>query len=189
MGGWIELHEERDVDGLIGDERENSRTMESSSVSGKVSSSSSSSSSKEEGKEESLGSCLGSAARAGAGAICVSSKEKSRSWVEIRERRVVVSSFVISGGLNIGGCGGGVSGRILGRVWGIRLAGGVSCGDSSRWIWVLLTKKSSRLSSVKGSGLGGLGANRIGGVSLNFMVRVSVFWTGGRGGGGFIDND
>ena len=69
-------------DDSMGDSRENSRTMESSSVSGKESSSSSASSEEEpKEQEESLG------AAAGGWGFCVRSKEKSRSCVEIRERR------------------------------------------------------------------------------------------------------
>ena len=73
--------EEERVD-CMGDSRENSRTMESSSVSGKSSSSASPSSEEEpEGQEQILG------AVAVGGGFWVRSKEKSRSWVEIRERR------------------------------------------------------------------------------------------------------
>ena len=72
--------EEEWVD-CMGDSRENSRTMESSSVSGKQSSSSPSSEEGPEGQEQIL------AAAAVGGGFCVRSKEKSRSWVEMRERR------------------------------------------------------------------------------------------------------
>ena len=75
--------DEEEWDDSMGDSRENSRTMESSSVSGKESSSSSSPSSEEEPEEQVQ--VLGAAA--GGGGFCVRSKEKSRSCVEIRERR------------------------------------------------------------------------------------------------------
>ena len=89
MGWWCGVVDEGE-DASTGDSRENSRTMESSSMSGKESSSSSSSSpssipsSKEESSEEQEG-LLGAAA--GGGGFCVRSKEKSRSWDEISERR------------------------------------------------------------------------------------------------------
>lgn len=93
--GGVVLVEDEDGDGLMGDSRENSRTISSSSESGKSSSSSPtspslSSSSEEVVEEETSGSGRGVAA----GLICVGSKEKSRSWVEMRERRSMVSSFV-----------------------------------------------------------------------------------------------
>lgn len=92
----------------MGDSRENSRTISSSSESGKSSSPSSLSSSSEEVEEEASGSWRGAAT----GLICVGSKEKSRSWVEIRERRSAVSSFV--GRVLKGGGGGGGGGRNVG---------------------------------------------------------------------------
>ena len=44
-------------------------------------------------------------------------------------------------GEGVGGCANDVGGTI-----GVVLAGGVGGGESSRWIWVFLTKKSSKLS-------------------------------------------
>lgn len=172
--GWVVLDEDEDGDDLMGDSRENSRTISSSSESGKSSSSSSSplpfSSSSEE-VEETSGSFRGAAT----GLICVGSKEKSRSWVEIRERRSAVSSFVVRG---LKGGGGGGGGHNIGMTWGREMVGGAGGGESSRWIWVLLTKKSSRLSSGIGSGFGGFGGGGMNRDVPNLIVRISSKFIG-----------
>ena len=158
---------------MMGESSENSRTMSSSSASGKSSSCSSSSSS-------SVGDILGSSGSSGgaAGRICVGSREKSRSWVERKARRFAVSSFV--GGRLEGDAGiGGVGGRVVGNAWDVGLAGRVGGGESSRWIWVLLTKKSSKLSSGMDSALDGSG---IRGGFWKPVDLVSVAWTGVRRG-------
>ena len=154
---------------MMGESSENSRTMSSSSASGKSSSSSSS-----------AGEILGSSGSSGgaAGRNCVGSREKSRSWVERKARRFVVSSFAgrLKGDAGIGGVGG----RVVGIAWDVGLAGGVGGGKSSRWIWVLLTKKSSKLSSGMDSALDGSGVR---GGFWKPVDLVSVAWTGVRRGG------
>ena len=109
---------------MTGDSRENSRTMSSRSESGKS----------ESRSGEAWGEGQGCSVRSGV---------KSRSWVDIRARRSAVASSVV-GGLEAGG---GVGGRALGIALGVFSASGVGGGESSRWIWVLLTKKSSKQSS------------------------------------------
>lgn len=118
---------------LTGESSSNSRTMSSSSSSGKSSSGS-------------YSSC-----RAGGGR-CVGSSEKSRSCVDRKASRSAVSLSVV-GGLKAGGGGRGVE-----KALGVQLAvGGVGGGESSRWIWVLLTNKSSKQSSGMASDFGGAG--------------------------------
>ena len=67
----------------------------------------------------------------------MSSLVKSRSWVEIKVRRFVASSFDMGGLRNrgAGSCGeGGIGGYIVGIAWQVDLLGGVGGGEGSRWI-------------------------------------------------------
>ena len=72
-----------------------------------------------------------------------------------------------------GGGGGGGGGRNVGMTWGGEMVGGAGGGESSRWIWVLLTKKSSRLSSGIVSDLGGLGGGGMKRDVPSLIVRFS----------------
>lgn len=155
---------------VIGDSSEYSRTISSSSGSGKSFSS--------EGEGEG---CRGAAEEEGE--CWVRSSEKSRSWVEIWARREAVSASFAVGGLDRGGGVGGCADE-GDRGIGVVLAGGVGGGESSRWIWVLLTKKSSKLSSGMECGFAG------GGMQVGFLIwlgaaawsvgvwRLSVFSAG-----------
>lgn len=112
--GTFVLDEDEGEDDLMGESRENSRTMSSSSESGKSSScsfSSSSSTSSSFVKEEISGeACGGGGAGAGArGPICVSSSVKSRSCVQMKASIVAVSGSAAGGWRG----GRGVGGRVV----------------------------------------------------------------------------
>ena len=143
-----------------GESSSNSRTMSSSSLSGKSSS----------GPESLRGDGV-------AGGVGLS--EKSRSCVESKARRSA-GSLSAAGGVEACGGGGGVGGCAVEKALGVRLAvGGVGGGESSRWIWVLLTKKSSRLSSGMATDWGGAGVD---GASWRVVEGVGAAGTGRRGG-------
>lgn len=136
MGGWRSG---------VGESRVKVRTMDSSSESGK--SSDPDSDSRPCCSAFSLWRGKSSGAR---GESWVSSSVKSRSWVDMKARRsaglsvAMGSALLVAGGLGgVGGCGGGrqMEVALLGDAV---LVGGVGGGESSRWIWVLLTKKESR---------------------------------------------